>query len=109
MDSTVLDYEAVTLTDEQESHVVPLVYTDLRPDHRRLVEKASGEAEVKACPPIPDAVESFVALVQDHLDRQRTAYGGEPENRPDYLQTAYLERDDSAFELDVYVEDIVVS
>lgn len=109
MHSTVLDYEAVTLTDEQESHIVPIVYTNLQPAHQQLIEKASGEAKVKVCPTIPDSVESFVTLVKDRIDRQWNEYGGKPEDRPDYLRTAYLKRNGSYFELEVYVEDIVIS
>lgn len=109
MHSTVLDYEAVTLTDEQESHILPVVYTDLQPAHQQLIEKASGKAQVKACPTIPDPVESFGTLVKDRIDRQWDEYGGKPEDRPEYLRTTYLKRNGSYFELEVYVKDIAIS
>lgn len=109
MQSTVLNLEAVTLSDEKVSHLSLFVYADLRAEHQRLIEKASGEGKVKACPPIPKAVESFVVLVKDRIDRQWAEYGGNPEDRPEYLRTAYLKRDGSCFILEVYVEDIVIS
>jgi hypothetical protein len=109
MQSTVLDLEPTTLSDGQLSHLSPLGYADLRADHQQLVEDASGEGRAKACPPVPNAVESFVTLVRDRVDRQWKEYGGKPENRPEYLRSAYLERNRSHFELEVYVEDIVIS
>ena len=109
MQSTDIDLEATTLSDEQTSHLLPLVYDDLRVEHQHLVERASGESRVKACPPIPKSVQSFVDLVRDRIDWQWAKYDGKPEDRPEYLRTAYLKRHESYSVLQVVVEDVGIS
>lgn len=73
---------APTLSNEQTSNLLPLVDTDLRVEHSRLIERASGESRVKACPPIRKPMESFVDLVQNRIDPQWAEYGGKPRIGP---------------------------
>ncbi|UPW00474.1 hypothetical protein M0R88_18475 [Halorussus gelatinilyticus] len=108
MHSTTIGLEPASLSDEQVSHLFPLVFTELREAHQRIIEEASDE-RYKACPPIPDSVQSFTDLARKRIDRQQSEYGGEPENRPDYLRTAYLKRENSYSELQIAIEDVVVS
>jgi hypothetical protein len=109
MDSTVVDLASVSLTDEQVSHISPLVYADLQTGHQQIIEKANGDGKYRACPPKSDAVQSFVDLAKNHIDQQWKDYDGDPENRPEYLHTAYLKREKSYFELEIYVQDVVIS
>lgn len=109
MDSTTVDFESISLSDEQISHLFPLVYTELRTKHQQILDEASGDGKYKACPPIPDTTESFVTLAEERIDRQWEDFGGNPENRPQYLQTTYLKRDKEFFELQIAVEDILIS
>lgn len=109
MDSTTVDLKSASLSDEQASHVSPLVYAELRAEHRQIIDEASGDGKYEACPPIPDAAESVVDLAEQRIDRQWDEFGGNPENRPDYLRSAYLEREGEQFELQIVVEDMVVS
>lgn len=109
MDSTTVDVASVSLSDEQLSHLFPLVYSNLQADYQQIIDKAGSDGRYKACPPIPDAVDSFVALATKRIDRQWNAFGGNPDTRPEYLQTAYLRQDDKYFELQITVEDLVVS
>lgn len=109
MHRTTVDLESAPLSDEQVSHVSPLAYAELRAEHRQIIDEASGDGRYEVCPPIPDATESFVDLAKKRIDRQWENFGGKPESRPGYLRSAYLEREEEQFELQIVVEDMVIS
>lgn len=109
MQKMTVDTEEASLTDDQLSHLYPIHYADLQSDTRQIVETASGEGRYEVCPPKPDALKSLIDEVEKRIDRQWNDYGGEPENRPEYLRTAYLHRDGSYFALEVTVEDLILS
>lgn len=109
MDSTTVDRKPRSLSNEQVSHIFPLLYAELREEHQQIIDDASGDERYRACPPVPDAAESFVDLAKERIDRQGEDFGGTPENRPEYLQRAYLKRDTEFSELQITVEDMVIS
>lgn len=109
MDSTTVDLKPRSLSEEQMSNIFPLVYAELQEEHQQIIDDASGDGRYKACPPVPDAAESFVDLAKERINRQREDFGGTPENRPEYLQRAYLKRDTEFSELQIAVEDMTIS
>ncbi|WP_435066084.1 hypothetical protein [Halobaculum sp. EA56] len=109
MDSTTVDRKPVSLSDEQVSNILPLMYTELQAEQQQIIDEASGDGRYKACPPIPDSAETFIDLAKERIDRQWEEFSGNPENRPDYLRTAYLNQDSEYFELQITIEDMVIS
>lgn len=109
MDSTTVDFRPVLLSDEQVSYIFPIMYTELQAEHQQVIDEASGDGGYKACPPVSDSTDSFVDLAKERINRQWEEFGGDPENRPNYLQTAYLKQDSEYFELKITVEDMVIS
>ena len=97
MDSTTIDRESMSLSDEQVSHLFPLIYSELQAEHEQITDEASGDGRYKACPPIPDAAKSFIDLARERIDQQWEDFGGKPENRPDYLRTAYPKQNKRVF------------
>jgi hypothetical protein len=102
-------YNGSLAYDEQLSHLYPIRYEDLPSKTQQIIETASGDGRYETCSPKSDALKSVIDEVENRIDRQWEEYGGEPENRPEYLRTAYLHRDASYFELEVTVEDLVLS
>lgn len=109
MHSTTIDLEPVTRSDEQRSHLYPLVYSDLTADHQAIVDSATGDGRYMACPPVPEAAQSFVSLVGSRMGRQQREYEGDQSDPPDYLSGGYLQRSRSFYVLHVSAEDMVLS
>ena len=108
-DSTTVDRESVSLSDEQVSHLFPLIYSELQAEHEQIIDEASGNGRYKVCPPIPDAAKSFIDIAKERIDQQWEDFGGKPENRPDYLRTAHLKQNKEYFGLEITIEDMVIS
>lgn len=109
MQRTTIDTAPVSLDDEQIDHLSPLVYAELGTDHQQVVDEARGPERFESCPPQPEPVESFVDLARERIDQQWTEYGEGPADRPGYLGSAYLYREGAYVELQIVVEDVVVS
>ena len=109
MQKTMVDVNPISLSDEQLSNLYPFMYTDLQMDHRRIIKRASGDGQYEVCPPKPDPLGSFIDGAERRIERQWEEYGGDPADRPEYLLTPYLKRDNSYFGLAIAIEDLVLS
>ncbi|WP_158056980.1 hypothetical protein [Halorussus halophilus] len=109
MHSTTIDVKEVTLTDEQLSHLFPILFNEIPEEQQGIIESASEEGRYKACPPESEGLDSLIDLSEERINRQWEEYGGEPKDRPDYLRTAYLKREGSLFAIEITVEDMVIS
>lgn len=109
MHSTTIDVKEATLTDEQLSHLFPILFNEIPEEQQGIIESASGEGRYRACPPKSDELDSLIGLSEERINQQWKEYGGDSKDRPDYLRTAYLKREGSLFAIEITVEDMVIS
>lgn len=109
MQKTTVDLENVTLTEKQLPNLYPITHANLSDEHKRIIQIARNEERYESCPPVSNKLESFIHKVEDRINEQWEDYDAIPDDRPDYLRSAYLELGGSYFEFMVTVEDFVVS
>lgn len=107
----VLDFEAVTLTEEQREWIEPIRFEELPDDEQSVVEGAMNLDRYAVDAPGPEPLQEFTSRANEHKSQQISAYRDEHGGAdfPQYLDVVFLRRSEQSYATTLLVGDQVVS